>query len=56
LINGNSTINTDVTIFCEPCPIGYFSNKLGASCTACGKYTTTLSIGSKSIRDCVLIQ
>jgi len=54
--NSSSTVFVDVSIFCEPCPIGYFSNKFGASCTMCGKYTTTMDIGSKSIRDCIRIQ
>jgi hypothetical protein len=42
-------------LVCEPCPMGYFSRTLGSSCTPCGKDMTTMSVGSMSPRDCVLI-
>ena len=59
IITGNATTTTTTpfqyfSLVCEPCPRGYFSHTLGASCTQCGKDMTTMLAGATSLRDCVL--
>jgi hypothetical protein len=41
------------TLVCEPCPAGFFSSSLGASCATCPPGMTTLAPGATSRLQCV---
>ena len=41
-------------ITCEPCPVGFFSSKMGSVCIQCPEGYTTQDPGSTSLRNCAL--
>ena len=43
----------DHTLVCEPCPLAYYSNAVGLSCTRCPNGFTTPSVGCTTRLQCV---